>query len=207
MLLSKFSKSLMGLLIGFGLMACGGGSGSSVSVTPGTPGGSTPPPAASPKSVVLKSNGGLSCFALSSGVWCRGTHGNFPSVLPLTFTQIVSARVSGLNLWDDTLCFEAQALTTPIDRDEGTATYCMGEATFSGLYVFYSVLYGTGFTGFGSSDVMSSENLISGGDLTLLAFMGAGIVTDSSALVSSQTLSCSQSGTTLTCPTFTAQVQ
>lgn len=185
------------ILFSITLSACGGAEGGQAAGNPESP--SVPAPVL--KTVTIKRNAGLECFSLDNGVWCRGSHFRFPSVTA-SYGQIVSARVSSFEVWDDTLCFEAEVLTTPIDRDADPATYCMGEASFAGIYSIYPVLYGLGFVGHESSDVTSPETFISGADMSLVSFMGALIVTDGSSTVTTETLSCLTQGGILSCPAF-----
>lgn len=191
---------LVGLSLG--LTACGGSGGGSSGPVSGAPGATLP--SVSSESITLKTNGAVECFLRSGALWCRGSHFRLPSITS-TFSKIAEGNLIDFSLWDDSLCVSATVSTQPINRAPGVATYCAGEASFDPVYSIYPVVYG-GFNPsasvHGSTDFTSAESLISGADMSLSAFSGAGIVTDGNSTVSQSTATCVLSSGTLTCPTF-----
>jgi hypothetical protein len=220
MLLSKFSKSLMGLLIGFGLMGCGG-SGSSAPAGPGAGGPDQDAPRTVSESVTLKSGSGYECFLRSSQLRCRGSVYTMPEISS-SFTTVASGVVS-FEVFAQSLCFEILAETRPVSTERGSATYCAGLASFdTGTFAYLFdymgsgvIRYGGGFSQVthGAVNLNTTLSLLSGADVTLAQFLaysaGPGnslhIVTDSAG--SSVTSVCVLSLGMLTCPTFAAQVE
>ncbi len=204
------------------LTACGSAEGGPVAgvspvLSPGSP---------SAVSVVERSGRDFSCLSLTvSGadrVFCRALGPAVDARLGLSgpaFSLFAeSADLTGLEVWDDTICLTATVAQRPLSRAPGSALYCFGEATLGANYIGYALVFGGAqysTAANGSPDLSYATEPFVGGDGaawgpqspavmdTMLSEQGNWLVMlDSRAFVTEQTHSCTYDGTTLTCPGF-----
>lgn len=211
---------LLILILSLGLVACGsgGGSGSASSDDRSSP--SVPSEAVT---AVHSTGRDFSClsFNLAEGgqVWCRiegapDARLGIPSPQFEKYIEITGGDIDDLETWDDTICFSAQVDSLPYNNGPGTATYCIGEASFGPAYSGYNIVYSPPFQASDlSAEVWTEELPFSGADLPMGHFTndGAvyGIMQDSRIEVSATNVNCTLEGTTLTCAGFaqTLEVQ
>ncbi len=208
-------KHVVLILVSLLVSACGGSGGgaSAPAAAPGVP--DAPAPAPVSKSITLQRGSGYECFAYGVSLFCRGSATN-PDlhINSVSYTERARATngITALRTWDDSLCFETTVSAAPYSRAAGPATYCFGEASLNvrAEAIVYSPAYA--HAAHGTASVSYTHAPMAGADMTLVAFSGMTafgdyIITDGTGAVSTETVTCSLSGSSLVCPSFTAQVQ
>lgn len=206
-------KVIVLILVSLLVSACGGSGGDASAPAPGTP--DVPAPAPVSKTLTVQRGSGYECFVLGSSLYCRGTATN-PDLHINSVIYVLRASatngITALRTWDDSLCFETTVVQAPYSRAAGPATYCFGEASLNvrAEAIVYSPAYS--HATHGTASVSYTYAPMAGADMTLagltqLTAFGDYIITDGSGAVSSETVVCSQTGASLVCPTFSAEVQ
>lgn len=220
-LISLIRRGLKGSLIflaALNFVACKekGASGEAEFALVPSPGGVV----SSPVTLALKSGAGFSCFELPgvvSGevIYCFGSN----TALSLGSTQPIAYAASSsgfpeFEVWDDSFCVTSSVSLRPYSRLPGSALYCFGEASLRYNYVAYDLIYGGPIfssASHGSPEVSFAFDPFVGGDepMDLMTEVLGGwlVMGDSRSSVSSSSLSCSRNGNTLTCPSFTLNLQ
>lgn len=201
---------IAGLLSSCAKSNSAGSSGAALNLSP-----STEPQTVS---LTLKSGRGFTCFLINydsiGRIYCKGSNTNQDINLN-TSSYISFARKEGfasytgsfffLQVYDDTICFSTYSSLRPQARNQGYATYCVGEATLAGHYSLYPIVYGGPQYTPANNDTPEMtyhSQPFMGGDITMETHLSANYVTDGTSLTSSQTENCEISNNTLTCPSF-----
>lgn len=215
-------KGLLILFVGFNLSAClesgGGGEAASLPVAPEVPG--------TPIVVTLKSGSGFTCFQLDlsdrSQIYCKGPASDvrlgITSAAYSLYVEDSDSDITALEVWDNTVCWSTWVQQSPFLREPNKlAVYCTGHATIGPNYTGYqyTVFGGAQFTtaANGSSDLWYAEEPFIGGEwnFTIGVMMNpaALVMQDTSVTVTESDITCDLSAdeTSLTCPTFTLEVQ
>lgn len=165
--------------------------------------------------LTVMSGSGFSCFIFKDSLWCEGNH---PADLFLSTTGFLRyarntnpqpeyASMNGLWVMDNTICVETYVNPIPSTYTTaipGEMTFCFGPASLNGAYSSYPIRF--------SSPPFSGADQPAYFQTGVPPFMGAvmridqiqpaGLFIDTTTSVSQQTISCSDDGTKLTCPTF-----
>lgn len=199
------SMRLILICLLMGLTGCAGSSDNVTASAPGTNPGSGPGPTPPvTRDVVVSTGHNYSCVLESAGLICWG---NNPTLsMPSSPTVIVSGiTITGLQLYDHTICVSGTVGVRPVSHAAGPATYCFGDANVnSGGYAGQPVVFSPPVQ---QSDI--STELITwilpyaASDLAFTAYMSLGTILDSSNDVTSSLVTCTQNGSAWDCGSFT----
>lgn len=211
-------KTLLILLLGLTLTACGGsggGSGTTDDSNPADPDDSITEPIYA--DYAIKSGDGFSCIHVSTGLYCWGASAP---------VRTINADIQSYSLWNDTVCFEAIVAQRPAARTPGTATYCFGEANlnpsyanngnFGGTIIYGGPTYSPAANGSSDltyvSDNSSSMDPFVGADMTLDFWMNQTVtlspfMVDGTNLTSEHTETCEVTEDLIKCPSVEVSLE
>lgn len=211
-------STALSLLIACALTGCGSPRAGSTDEKPSQPSQPAILPAPISVDLTLFSTGSFDAFIYKDSLWVRGSHpidllldspADFVRYARNTNPQPEWTPMTGIWVRDNTVCFSTYVNPVPGTyfaggRAAGDMTFCFGPATLSGASSNLIRFSSPPFSSADLPDAVEAPVLLPyvGANMTLADFESGGYMVDSASTVSQQTLSCSDDGTKLTCPTF-----